>query len=118
MYKDDIVRYRVMLMADAEIDVMDLIDQGITPKLRALMVHNSTVYRWNRACYGVSPNGKPHLRIENRVLPSGPSTLDEVANAAFWIGLMSGFGDEYPGITNKMEFDHAKIIFYLRRIMA
>ncbi len=108
MYKDDIVRYRVMLMSDAEPDVMDLLDQGITPKLRALSIHNSTVYRWNRACYGVSPNGKPHLRIENRVLPSGPSTLDEVSNAAFWIGLMSGFNEHYPDITEKMEFDHAK----------
>lgn len=108
MYKDDIVRFRVMLMSDFEPDVMSLIDQGITPKLKALTIHNSTVYRWNRPCYGISPNGKPHLRIENRVLPSGPSTVDEVANAAFWIGLMSAFDDVYPNIENHMEFDHAK----------
>lgn len=108
MYKDDIVRFRVMLMSDFEPDVMKMLDEGITPKLKALSIHNSTVYRWNRACYGVSPNGKPHLRIENRVLPSGPSTVDEVANAAFWIGLMSGFDDVYPDIVKVMEFDHAK----------
>ncbi|MBV6645559.1 MAG: CBS domain-containing protein, partial [Cyclobacteriaceae bacterium] len=103
-----IVRFRVMLMTDAEKDVMKLMDEGITPKLRAMMIHNSTVYRWNRGCYGISPNGKPHLRIENRVFPAGPSTLDEIANAAFWLGLMNAFDDHYPDITSKMEFDHAK----------
>ena len=108
MYKEDVVRFRVMLMADSEEDVMDLIDQGITPKLNSLMIHNSTVYRWNRPCYGISPNGKPHLRIENRALPSGPSVIDEVANAAFWLGMMKSFGDHYPNMTEKMEFDHAK----------
>ncbi|MEQ8240576.1 MAG: glutamate-cysteine ligase family protein [Cyclobacteriaceae bacterium] len=112
MYKDDIVRYRVMLMSDFEPDVMALMDQGITPKLRALTIHNSTVYRWNRPCYGVSPDGRPHLRIENRVLPSGPSTIDEVSNAAFWIGLMSGFNEHYPNIEEKMEFHHAKDNFF------
>jgi hypothetical protein len=50
------------------------------PQLKALRLHNGTIYRWNRACYGVT-DGKPHLRIENRVMPAGPSTLDEVANA-------------------------------------
>jgi len=108
MYKEDIVRFRVMLMSDFEGDVMEMLDNGITPKLRALTIHNSTVYRWNRPCYGVSPNGKPHLRIENRVLPAGPSVIDEVANAAFWFGLMEGFDDLYPDITKVMEFDHAK----------
>lgn len=108
MFKEDIVRFRVMLMSDAEEDVMDLMDKGVTPKLNSLMVHNSTVYRWNRPCYGISPNGKPHLRIENRALPSGPSVLDEVANAAFWLGMMNSFGDHYPDLTSRMEFDNAK----------
>lgn len=102
------MRFRVMLMADSDEDGMELMDQGITPKLNSLMVHNSTVYRWNRACYGISPNGKPHLRIENRALPSGPTPVDEVANAAFWLGMMNAFGDHYPDLTSQMEFDHAK----------
>ncbi len=108
MYKEDIVRFRVMLMSEFEQDVMKMLDEGITPKLKALMIHNSTVYRWNRPCYGISANGKPHLRIENRVFPAGPSVVDEVANAAFWFGLMNAFGDHYPDITKVMEFDHAK----------
>jgi CBS domain-containing protein len=100
-----------MLMTDIKEDVFKTMEEGNTPALRALMIHNSTVYRWNRPCYGISPNGKPHLRIENRCLPSGPSVIDEVANSAFWIGLMSAFDDHYSDIPLKMDFDDAKSNF-------
>ena len=108
LYKEDIARFRVLLMTDAEEDVEVNLNKGITPALRALMIHNSTVYRWNRGCYGISSNGKPHLRIENRVFPSGPSVIDEVANAAFWVGTMSAFNDHYSDISERMEFDCAR----------
>ncbi len=55
---------------------MALLGRGEIPQLKALRLHNGTIYRWNRACYGIT-DGKPHLRIENRVMPAGPSTLDE-----------------------------------------
>ncbi|HNR09005.1 MAG TPA: CBS domain-containing protein, partial [Saprospiraceae bacterium] len=74
------------------------------PRLRALQVHNSTVYRWNRPCYGISENGKPHLRIENRVFPSGPTTVDEIANAAFWLGAMTGLAADQDDIRKKVSF--------------
>ncbi len=111
LYREDIVRFRPMLMSDGEPDVLEQLAEGKTPELRALMTHNSTVYRWNRPCYGVSPNGKPHLRIENRILPAGPSVPDEVANAAFWVGLMEGFGDAYDDITRWLEFDDVQANF-------
>lgn len=111
IYKEDISRYRVMLSAEIEEEVEELMEKGMTPELMALNVHNSSVYRWNRPCYGVS-NGKPHLRIENRVLPSGPTVVDEVANAAFWLGLLNGFEDEYPDITQEMDFDNARMNFF------
>ncbi len=98
IYKEDIARFRVLLAADVEEDSLALINEQKTPKLRALQVHNSTVYRWNRPCYGVSPNGKPHLRIENRVLAAGPTVVDETANAAFWLGAMVGMANEYPDV--------------------
>ena len=72
--------------------------EGRVPDLAALRLHTGTVWRWNRACYGISHTADgdvPHLRIENRVLPSGPSTIDEVANAALWLGLM-WLGDRRP----------------------
>lgn len=105
IYKEDIARFRVLLSADVEEDSIKLIQEGKAPKLRALQVHNSTVYRWNRPCYGVSPNGKPHLRIENRVIPAGPTVLDEMANSALWLGAMQGMRLHYPDVREKMSWE-------------
>jgi CBS domain-containing protein len=108
IYKEDIARFRVLLSTDVEEDSIELIQQGKVPALRALQVHNSTVYRWNRPCYGVSANGKPHLRIENRVLPAGPSVTDEMANAAFWLGAMAGIHKEYKDIRSKLSWEDVR----------
>jgi CBS domain-containing protein len=108
IYKEDIARFRVLLSSDIEEDSLETIKKGEVPKLRALQVHNSTVYRWNRPCYGISPNGKPHLRIENRILPSGPTVVDEVANAAFWLGAMIGLSLEVSDIRELMSFVDAR----------
>ena len=107
IYKEDIVRYRVLLSSAVNEDVVAKLDSGETPDLLALKVHNGTVYRWNRPCYGIS-DGKAHLRIENRVLPSGPTVLDEVANAAFWLGLMTGMDLEIDDVTKLMDFSDAR----------
>ena len=104
IYKEDISRFRVLLSADVTEDSLDMIKEGKVPKLQALQVHNSTVYRWNRPCYGISNTGKPHLRIENRVLPAGPTVVDEIANAALWLGTMTGMGAEIEDIRDKMAF--------------
>lgn len=111
LYKEDIIRFKSLLITDIEEDVLQSLSEGKTPKLKALSIHNSTVYRWNRPCYGVSPNGMPHLRIENRILPAGPTICDEIANSAFWLGLMNGFEDAYPDVTKVMDFDDAKSNF-------
>ncbi len=108
IYKEDIARFRVLLAGDVEEDSLEMIKQGKTPKLRALQVHNSTVYRWNRPCFGVSPNGKPHLRIENRVLPAGPTVIDEFANTAFWLGCMVGMAEEVEDIREVMSWEDAR----------
>jgi len=111
IFREDISRFRVLLTNDYEEDPMALIDAGKPPQLNALRLQNGTVYRWNRACYGVR-NGQAHLRIENRVLPSGPSVLDEVANAAFFFGLMAGLGGEIDDIREHMDFGEAKANFF------
>ncbi len=105
IYKEDIARFRVLLSADVEEDSLGMIKDEKVPKLRALQVHNSTVYRWNRPCYGISDNGQPHLRIENRVLPSGPTVVDEIANAAFWLGAVEGLAEECDDIRKKMSWE-------------
>jgi CBS domain-containing protein/gamma-glutamylcysteine synthetase len=111
IYKEDIARYRVMLSNDVIEDADKKIEKGTAPELKALQVHNSTVYRWNRPCYGIS-NGKAHLRIENRVFPSGPTVADEMANASFWLGLLIGVDDHYSDITKMMDFDDARMNFF------
>jgi CBS domain-containing protein len=108
IFKDDIARFRVLLSGDVEEDSLQLIKQGKVPKLRALQVHNSTVYRWNRPCYGISSNGKPHMRIENRVLPAGPTVIDEIANAVFWIGCMVGLAEKHDDITRHLSFEDVR----------
>ena len=108
IYREDISRFRVLLSADIDENSITELKEGKIPKLRALQVHNSTVYRWNRPCYGVSDNGKPHLRIENRVFGAGPTVVDEVANTAFWIGLMIGMSLEYDDITKHLDFEDVR----------
>ncbi len=107
LFEQDIGSFRVMLAADIEEDPIAQLDRGEIPSLKALQLHNSTVYRWNRPCYGVGA-GKPHLRIECRVLPSGPTVIDEVANAALWTGAVVGMAREYPDIASRLKFDVAK----------
>jgi len=104
IYKEDISRFRVLLAGAIEEDSMEMVHNGKVPKLRALQIHNSTVYRWNRPCYGISPNGKPHLRIENRVMPAGPTSVDAAANAAFWLGAMIGMSLQHEDITKHIDF--------------
>ena len=107
IYKDDIARYEVILSTPIEKNSMDELKRGNIPKLKALNLHNGTVYRWNRPCYGAGKK-TAHIRIENRYLPSGPTVMDEMANFAFWIGLMKGRPVEYDDIANGMDFRDAK----------
>jgi len=110
IYKDDISRFELIVNSTFEEDSIEILNGGRIPKLDALSLHSGTVYRWNRACYGVG-DGKPHVRIENRYIPSGPSVTDEIANFVFWVGLMKGRPSEYDQIHKKMDFKDAKSNF-------
>ncbi|MCK5795689.1 MAG: CBS domain-containing protein [Deltaproteobacteria bacterium] len=110
VFQEDISRFRVLLGTPIDEDPFAVLDAGGVPQLQALRLHSGTVYRWNRCCYGIS-DGRPHLRIENRALPAGPTIIDEIANAAFWFGLMAGAVEEYEDITQLMEFDDAQTNF-------
>lgn len=112
IFKENVTRFRPLVGMNVEEDSMKILDAGGIPELRALRLHSGTIYRWNRACYGISPNGKPHLRIELRALPSGPSIVDEVANAAFWIGLMRELTQTIENLPARMDFDNAQANFY------
>ncbi|MGD1847743.1 MAG: CBS domain-containing protein [Salibacteraceae bacterium] len=109
--KEDVSRYKLLLSAPLEEESLKVLDAGQIPKLTALKLHNGTIYKWNRPCYGVM-NGKPHLRIESRYIPAGPTVLDEMANTAFWLGCMRGMPEEYRDIAKHLEFDDAKRNFF------
>ncbi len=110
IFRQDIARYRVLLTHAIDEDPHVVLARGEIPKLSALRLHNGTVWRWNRPCYGIL-DGRPHLRVENRVLPSGPSIIDEVSNSAFFFGLMAALPDEYGPIHKILDFDHVKTNF-------
>jgi CBS domain-containing protein len=110
IFKEDISRFKVLLGTAIDEDPFDEMGEGRAPALKALQLFNSTVYRWNRACYGVK-DGIAHLRIENRVLPAGPSVLDEVSNAAFWFGLVSALANEVEDVRNEITFDAVRTNF-------
>ena len=100
-----------MITTELSTNSLDELEQGKIPKLKALQLHNGTVYKWNRLCYGITDK-KPHVRIENRYLPAGPTTTDEIANFMFWVGLMKGRPKAYDNLHEKMDFRDTKINFY------
>ena len=109
--RENVAHHPVLLDAGGE----DEPDED-PPRLSALQLHNGTVWRWNRPCYGVT-DGEPHLRIESRYLPSGPTIPDEVANAALWLGLMSHFAGEGVDPAESMPFvDAAENFFAASRL--
>src|SRR5690606_34669224 len=83
---------------------------GDLPRLRALSLHNGSLYRWNRPCYGLA-DGVAHLRIEHRPLPAGPTILDEVANTALFVGLVEAIPEAIPDLTARLPFDDARANF-------
>jgi len=111
VYKNDIARHTILFMTEIEKDSLEDLKDGNIPSLDALSLHNGTLYKWNRPCYGVS-GGIPHLRIENRYIPSGPTVEDEMANLTFWAGLMSNMPKNCKDIWCDTSFDDAKENFY------
>ena len=109
--RNDAIRYRVLLSQAVEEDSLECLAQGRLPHLRAWRLHNSTIWRWNRVCYGIT-DGKPGLRIEARYLPAGPSVADEMANAAFLLGLLTAAPENLGDVTKRLSFDAAKNNFY------
>ncbi|MFN7948027.1 MAG: glutamate-cysteine ligase family protein [Blastocatellia bacterium] len=107
VFREEIARFRVILTRKIDEDSLAVLARGEVPRLDALRLHNGTVWRWNRPCYGVS-DGLAHLRIEMRALPAGPSIPDEMANAAFFFGLMAALPEEYGDVSQLMPFDDAR----------
>jgi hypothetical protein len=107
------VRYFPALLpiCDTE-DPVEMLNRGGVPRLAELRLHNGTVYRWNRPVYDIA-DGRPHLRVENRVLPAGPTIVDLLANAALYFGLVRELVEGDRPIWTSLTFSQAATNFYL-----
>jgi gamma-glutamyl:cysteine ligase YbdK (ATP-grasp superfamily) len=81
-------------------------------QMRHLRLHNGTIWRWNRPLIGFDEDGTPHLRIEHRVLPAGPTVTDSIANAAFFYGLVHALATREAAPELELPFATARDNFY------
>ncbi|MDX5332465.1 MAG: glutamate--cysteine ligase [Gammaproteobacteria bacterium] len=99
-FRENLEHYPVLLP-------MALADDGTLPHLR---LHNGTIWRWNRPLLGFDEDGRPHIRIEHRVMPAGPTVVDQVANAAFFYGLVQALAAD--DMEARLPFARARDNFY------
>ena len=111
LFEENVRYFPALLPVIGQEDPIAVVDAGGVPRLSELRLHNGTVYRWNRPVYDTA-GGRAHLRVENRVLPAGPSVADIMANAAFYYGLVAALaGDEDP-VWSRMPFQTAEENFH------
>lgn len=84
-------------------------EPGQLPHLR---LHNGTIWRWNRPLLGFNDTGVPHLRLEHRVVPAGPSIADSIANAALFFGAITALGGMVVPPEQRLPFEDAQSNFY------
>ena len=110
LFKENIRYFPSLLPELSDEDPVAELAAGRIPALSELRLHNGTVYRWNRPVYDVV-DGRPHLRLENRVLPAGPSVIDMLANLAFYYGTLRSLSEAEDPLWTRMSFDAAHANF-------
>ena len=103
LFEENLRYFPALLPLCEDEDPVAELDGGGIPQLAELTLHNGTVYRWNRPVYAVA-GGEPHLRVENRVLPAGPTVTDVMANAAFYYGLVHMLAEAERPVWTRMSF--------------
>jgi hypothetical protein len=111
LFEENVRYFPSLLPVVEEEDPVEVLERGDTPRLQELRLHNGTIYRWNRPIYDVV-RGRPHLRVENRVLPAGPTVVDTLANAAFYYGIVRVLADEDRPLWTQMSFSAAEENFH------
>ena len=106
-FEENVSYFPALLPVCDEEDPAAVLARGDVPRLGELRMHNGTIYRWNRPVY-VIHEGRPHLRIENRVLPAGPSIVDVFANGAFYYGLLRTLATQDRPVWSQMSFATAE----------
>ncbi|WP_077100948.1 glutamate-cysteine ligase family protein [Mycobacterium terramassiliense] len=110
LFGENIQYFPSLLPEISDEDPVAELAAGRTPQLAELRLHNGTVYRWNRPVYDVVDE-RAHLRLENRVLPAGPTVIDMLGNAAFYYGVLRSLSEAQDPLWNKMGFVVAQANF-------
>jgi hypothetical protein len=112
LFEENVRYFPALLPILEDEDPLEELEAGRTPSLHELRLHNGTIYRWNRPVYDVV-EGTPHLRVENRVLPAGPTVVDTMANAAFYFGLVRTLAEHERPLWSQMSFSAAEENFHV-----
>jgi hypothetical protein len=107
LFEENTRYFHALLPICSDEDPLQVLEAGGVPQLAELTLHNGTIYRWNRPVYAVV-DGVPHLRVENRVTPAGPTIVDTVANLAFFLGLVRGLTDAEQPVWTRMPYGAAR----------
>ena len=110
LFEENLRYFPALLPICSEEEPLRVIEDGGIPELNELVLHNGTIYRWNRPVYEVV-DGVPHLRVENRVLPAGPTVADVIANTALYYGLVRTLAEESRPVWSKLSFEDAAANF-------
>ncbi|MGO9882367.1 MAG: glutamate--cysteine ligase [Solirubrobacteraceae bacterium] len=111
LFEENVQYFGALLPVCDDEDPVATLERGDVPQLSELRLHNGTIYRWNRPIYDVVGD-QPHLRVENRVLPAGPTVVDILANAAFYYGLLRVIADDERPVWSQMSFSAAEENFH------
>src|SRR3954468_11733164 len=112
LFEENVRYFPALLPITEDEDPLAVLEDGGTPALTELRLHNGTIYRWNRPIYDIA-GGVPHLRVENRVLAAGPTVADTVANAAFYFGLVRALAESERPLWSQMSFSAAEENFHV-----
>ncbi|HOA56952.1 MAG TPA: glutamate--cysteine ligase [Dermatophilaceae bacterium] len=107
LFEENVRYFPALLPETTDEDPSAVLDAGGVPALAEMRLHNGTVYRWNRPIYDIG-GGRPHVRVENRVLPAGPTIVDTLANAAFYYGALRMLAQEDRPVWSRMSFAAAE----------
>jgi hypothetical protein len=111
LFEENVRYFPALLPVCEDEDPVETLARGDIPELAELRLHNGTIYRWNRPIYDVV-RGRPHLRVENRILPAGPTVVDILANAAFYYGLLRVLVEDDRPLWTQMSFSAAEENFH------
>jgi gamma-glutamyl:cysteine ligase YbdK (ATP-grasp superfamily) len=111
LWEENVRYFPAILPESRQAAGASLLTEGAAPRLHELVLHNGTVWRWNRPIYDPGSGGRPNLRVENRVLSAGPTIADQMADAAFFYGLVTRLARQVRPIWSRMPFAEAEANF-------